>query len=102
MDILINSLYTHKEVFLRELISNASDALDKLRYLAVSDPNILREFPELEILIEFDKQNEVISITDTGIGMTKNDLIQNLGTIAKSGTTNFMEAIKGGNINIIG
>jgi len=102
MDIIINSLYTHKEVFLRELISNASDALDKLRYLAVQNPEILKEFPNLEILIEFDKDAKTLSVTDTGIGMTKNDLIQNLGTIARSGTTNFMEAIKGGNINIIG
>jgi heat shock protein beta len=102
MDILINSLYTHKEVFLRELISNASDALDKLRYLAVQNPDILKEYPNLEILIEFNKAEKTLSVTDTGIGMTKNDLIQNLGTIARSGTTNFMEAIKGGNVNIIG
>lgn len=75
MDILINSLYTHKEIFLRELISNASDALDKIRFLAVSDPEVLGENKDLEIRIEYDKENEILSITDTGVGMTKNDLI---------------------------
>jgi len=75
MDILINSLYTNKEIFLRELISNASDALDKIRFLSVSNPEILGENKDLEIRIEFDKEAETISITDTGVGMTKNDLI---------------------------
>jgi heat shock protein beta len=102
MDIIINSLYTEKEIFLRELISNASDALDKIRFLSVSNPSLLGENKELEIRVDFDKESKQVIITDTGIGMTKNDLIQNLGTIAKSGTTNFIEAIKGGNVNIIG
>lgn len=95
MDILINSLYTEKDIFLRELISNASDALDKLRFLAIKDPLLMKGLEDLEILVDFDTELKTISITDTGIGMTKNDLIQNLGTIAKSGTTNFIEAIKG-------
>lgn len=102
MDILINSLYTNKEIFLREIISNASDALDKIRFLSVSNPDILGDNKAMEIRVEFDKEAETITITDSGVGMTKNDLIQNLGTIAKSGTTNFMEAIKSGNLNIIG
>ena len=75
MDIIINSLYTHKEIFLRELISNASDALDKLRFLAVQNPDILGDLKDLEILVEFDKEAKTVSITDTGVGMTKNDLI---------------------------
>lgn len=75
MDILINSLYTHKEIFLRELISNASDALDKIRFLSVSNPDILGDNKDLEIRIEFDKEAETVTITDTGVGMTKNDLI---------------------------
>jgi heat shock protein 90kDa beta len=102
MDIIINSLYTEKEIFLRELISNASDALDKIRFLAISAPELLGDNKDLEIRIEADSAAHTLTITDTGVGMTKNDLIQNLGTIAKSGTTNFMEAIKSGNINIIG
>lgn len=102
MDIIINSLYTQKEIFLREIISNASDALDKIRFLAVSNPEILGEQTELCIRIEYDSDAKSITITDTGIGMSKQDLIHNLGTVAKSGTTNFIEAIKGGNLNLIG
>ncbi len=102
MDIIINSLYTQKEIFLREIISNASDALDKIRFMAVSNPEILGEQTELSIRIEYDTDAKTITITDTGIGMTKQDLIHNLGTVAKSGTTNFIEAIKGGNLNLIG
>jgi len=75
MDILINSLYTEKDIFLRELISNASDALDKLRFLAIKDPLLMKGLEDLEILIDFDTELKTISITDTGIGMTKNDLI---------------------------
>lgn len=75
MDILINSLYTHKEIFLRELISNASDAIDKIRFLSVADPNILGDKKEMQINIEFDKEAETLTVTDTGVGMTKNDLI---------------------------
>jgi heat shock protein 90kDa beta len=102
MDIIINSLYTQKEIFLREIISNASDALDKLRFLSVSNPNILGDQTELEIRIEYDADAKTLSVADTGIGMNKQELIQNLGTVAKSGTTNFIEAIKGGNLNLIG
>lgn len=102
MDIIINSLYTQKEIFLREIISNASDALDKIRFLAVSNPDVLGDQTELSIRIEYDSDAKTITITDTGIGMTKQDLIHNLGTVAKSGTTNFIEAIKGGNLNLIG
>lgn len=102
MDIIINSLYTQKEIFLREIISNASDALDKIRFMAVSNPEVLGEQTELSIRIEYDSDAKTITITDTGIGMTKQDLIHNLGTVAKSGTTNFIEAIKGGNLNLIG
>lgn len=93
MDIFINSLYTHKEVFLREIISNASDALDKVRYKALKDPEFLGDEKNLEIKIEFDKDAKTISVTDTGIGMTKADLVKNLGTVAKSGTTQFLETI---------
>jgi len=93
MDIIINSLYTKKEVFIRELISNASDALDKARFLSVSDAEFLGENPEMEIKIDFDYDAKTISITDTGIGMTKNELVKNLGTVAKSGTTAFLEAM---------
>jgi heat shock protein beta len=103
MDIIINSLYTHKEVFIRELISNASDACDKARFMAVQNPDFLGEKKELEIRVESDPEAKTFSIIDTGIGMTKNDLVKNLGTIAKSGTTSFIEAIsKGNSLNLIG
>lgn len=103
MDIIINSLYTHKEVFIRELISNASDACDKVRFLAIQNRDYLGETRDLEIRIEYDNKAQTFSIIDTGIGMTKKDLVRNLGTIAKSGTTSFIEAIsKGSSLNLIG
>jgi heat shock protein 90kDa beta len=103
MDIIINSLYTKKEVFIRELISNASDALDKVRFVSVQNPEFLGTVPQLEIMIDFDYDAKTISITDTGIGMTKAELIKNLGTVAKSGTTAFLEAMgKGDSLSLIG
>jgi len=105
MDIIINSLYSHKEVFLREIISNASDALDKIRFLALTDPAMLGEgdTAKLDITISGDKKTDTVSITDRGVGMTKADLIANLGTIAKSGTSSFLEKLKdGGDVNLIG
>ena len=103
MDIIINSLYTKKEVFIRELISNASDALDKMRFIAISNPDQLAENKDLEIKIDFDFEAKTLSITDTGVGMTKAELVKNLGTVAKSGTTAFLEAMgKGDQMSLIG
>lgn len=105
LDIVINSLYTNKDIFLRELISNASDALDKLRFLSLTKPELLGDTKELEIKIEYDSEAKTLTIRDTGIGMTKEDLIQNLGTVARSGTTNFMKALsesEKNNVNMIG
>ena len=104
MDILVNSLYTHKEVFLRELISNAADALEKARFLSVQDESYLGPNKDLEIRIEFDEAEKTLTLTDTGVGMSKSDLINNLGTVAKSGTTNFLESMAEGGTdsNLIG
>merc|ERR1719331_1069163 len=103
MDIIINSLYTDKQVFLRELISNAADALEKARFHSVQDEAYLGDTKDLEVKIEFDADSKTISIIDTGIGMSKADLINNLGTVAKSGTTNFLEAMAdGADANLIG
>lgn len=103
MDILINSLYKTKEIFLRELISNASDALDKIRFLALSDDKLLGKMKDLDIRISFDKDAKTLTIRDTGVGMTKKDLVANLGTVAKSGTANFVESMqKNGDSGLIG
>merc|ERR1712057_98581 len=103
MDIIINSLYTNKEVFLRELISNSADALEKARFHSVQDESYLGDTKDLEVKLEFDSDAKTISIIDTGIGMSKADLINNLGTVAKSGTTNFLEAMAdGADANLIG
>merc|ERR1711953_529578 len=103
MDIIINSLYTDKQVFLRELISNAADALEKARFHSVQDESFLADNKDLEIKVEHDPDAKTISIIDTGVGMSKADLINNLGTVAKSGTTNFLEAMaEGADANLIG
>jgi len=94
MKLIINSLYRNKEVYLRELISNASDALDKVRLLGLTDKTVMAATDELSIRIKADKENHVLHITDTGIGMTKADLIANLGTIAKSGTADFLTKLQ--------
>ena len=103
LDMMINSIYTHKEIFLRELISNASDAIDKRHYLSLTNSNI--ESDEYHILIETDKENNTLSVIDNGVGMTKEELIEHLGTIAKSGSKEFIEKIEKENtpdVDIIG
>ncbi|KAL8087984.1 heat shock protein 90-6, mitochondrial-like [Apium graveolens] len=107
MDLIVNSLYSNKEVFLRELISNASDALDKLRFLSVTNSELIKDEVDLDIRIQSDKDNGIITITDSGIGMTREELVDCLGTIAQSGTAKFLTALKeskdaGADSNLIG
>src|SRR5690606_24168559 len=94
--LVIHSLYSNKNIFLRELISNASDACDKLRFEALAEPALYGEQPELRIDLSWDKQARTLTISDSGIGMSKQELIDNLGTIARSGTRQFLEALEEG------
>ncbi len=105
LHIVTNALYSDKQIFLRELISNASDACEKLRYLAIADPALTADDPEFRIHIAVDPRKKTLTISDNGVGMSRDELIENLGTIAKSGSTAFMEQLeeaKTGDLSVIG
>ena len=103
LKLMINSVYSEKEVFVRELVSNASDACDKLRYLATTKEKLLQSDPDLKIKIEINKKDNIVTIVDNGIGMNKKDLVNNLGTIARSGTAQFIkEATETKDLSLIG
>ena len=95
LKLMIHSLYSHREIFLRELISNASDANDRLRFAAIGDPGLLASDPELEIRVDADQAAGTLSVTDNGIGMTRDEAVSNLGTIARSGTSEFFRSLSG-------
>jgi len=90
MHLMIHSLYSNKEIFLRELISNASDACDKLRFEALADPSLVAGDSELKVEVDFDAEQGTITVRDNGIGMNRDEVIANIGTIAKSGTKEFL------------
>jgi len=108
LDLMIHSLYSKKEIFLRELISNASDAIDKRRFEALTDSKLLPDESEMRVRISLDKDKNTITIADTGLGMSQDEVIENIGTIARSGTKKFMQALesakdqKNDDVNLIG
>ena len=95
LQLMIHSLYTNKEIFLRELISNASDACDKLRYLSITDSSLIKNDPEFKIKLSANEKERTLTISDNGIGMNRTDLIENIGTIARSGTQGFLSKLTG-------
>jgi molecular chaperone HtpG len=95
LHLVTHSLYSHKDIFLRELISNASDACDKLRFAALSDASLTAADADLRIEIEFDKDARTLTIRDNGIGMSQGEVVENIGTIARSGTRKFLETLSG-------
>ena len=95
LDLMIHSLYSNKEIFLRELISNASDACDKLRFEALNAPSLYEDAPNLEVRVLLDKEARTITIRDNGIGLSLDEAVSHLGTIAKSGTREFMSQLEG-------
>ncbi|MCR8915467.1 molecular chaperone HtpG [Marinobacter panjinensis] len=95
LNLMIHSLYSNKEIFLRELISNASDAEDKLRFAALKDDSLFENDPELKIRLDYDAEKNTVTLSDNGIGMTRDDVVQNLGTIARSGTAEFLQQLSG-------
>jgi molecular chaperone HtpG len=95
LQLMIHSLYTNKDIFLRELVSNSSDACDKLRYLSLTTPDLIKGDPEFKIKISSNEEARTLTISDNGIGMDREDLISNIGTIAKSGTQGFMSKLTG-------
>jgi len=95
LKLMIHSLYSNKEIFLRELVSNAADAADKLRFKALSDGSLFENDADLRVRLSFDEEAKTITISDNGIGMTRDEVIEHLGTIAKSGTSDFFEQLSG-------
>src|SRR5262245_49963335 len=94
LSLVINSLYSNKEVFLRELVSNASDALDKLRFRAITEPSLLEGEPALVVRLRVDPAAGALILEDTGVGMTEAELVENLGTVARSGSRAFLEKLE--------
>src|SRR5260370_3367875 len=95
LDLMIHSLYSNKEIFLRELISNASDAIDRLRFAALSDETLNENDTDLKIHVAYDKDARTITVSDNGIGMTRAEVVEHIGTIAKSGTREFLQSLTG-------
>src|SRR5690348_1402533 len=95
LDLMIHSLYSNKEIFLRELISNGSDAIDRLRFDALSNPALYEQDSDFKIHVSYDKEGRTITVTDNGIGMSRQDVVENIGTIAKSGTREFFQSLTG-------